>query len=96
MPAINSDCRYTPMLHGAATILFAQIVTASTPPDIDLLTGAAKYQKGDLHLTVDRAGDIGADISVQTHKLFDALVLALGSQNTYRCPTSKLKTQVAI
>ena len=96
MPAINSDCHYTPMLHGAATILFAQIITASTPPDIDLLTGAATYKKGDLHLTVDCAGDVGADISVQTHKLFDALVLALTAQNTYRCPASKIKTQVMI
>ena len=96
MPAINSDCRYTPMLHGAATILFAQITTASTPPDIDLLTGAATYKKGDLHLTVDHAEDVGADISVQTHKLFDVLVLVLSSQNTYRCPASKIKTQVTI
>lgn len=96
MPTINADCRYSPMLHGVATTLFAQIITASTPPDIDLLTGAAKYQKGDLHLTVDRAEDVGVNISVQTHKLFDVLVLALGSQNTYRCPSSKIKTQVMI
>ena len=96
MPTINADCRYSPMLHGVATTLFAQIITASTSPDIDLLTGAAKYQRGDLHLIVDRAEDVGVNISVQTHKLFDVLVLALGSQNTYRCPTSKIKTQVSI
>lgn len=96
MPTINADCRYSPMLHGVATTLFAQIITASTSPDIDLLTGAAKYQRGDLRLIVDRAEDVGVNISVQTHKLFDVLVLALGSQNTYRCPTSKIKTQVSI
>ena len=96
MPTMDTNRRYSPMLHGVATTLFAQIITASTSPDIDLLTGAAKYQRGDLHLIVDRAEDVGVNISVQTHKLFDVLVLALGSQNTYRCPTSKIKTQVSI
>ena len=88
--------RYVPMLHGPATVSFSQITTESTPPKIDLLTGTAKYQQGDLNLIVDQAKDIGAKISVQTHKLFDILVLALSSQNTYRCPPHKLKTQVAI
>ena len=96
MPTINTTCRYSPMLHGVATTLFTQIVTAVNLPDIDPLTGAAMYRKGDLDLTIEHAEDVRADISVQTHKLFDVLVLALGAQNTYRCPTSKLKTQVAI
>ena len=96
MPTINTTCRYSPMLHGVATTLFTQIVTAVNLPDIDPLTGAAMYRKGDLDLTIEHAEYVRADISVQTHKLFDVLVLALGAQNTYRCPTSKLKTQVAI
>ena len=96
MPTINTTCRYSPMLHGVATTLFTQIVTAVNLPDIDPLTGAAMYRKGDLDLTIEHAEDVRADISVQTHKLFDVLVLALGAQNTYRCPKKKKKTQVAI
>ena len=37
MPTMDTNRRYSPMLHGVATTLFAQIITASTSPDIDLL-----------------------------------------------------------
>lgn len=96
MPTEIFDQNYIPMLQGPATTTFFQITAESTPPKSDLLTGAAKYQKGDLNLIVDQAKDVGANMSVQTHKLFDVLVLILSSQNTYRCPTPNLKTRVSI
>lgn len=87
---------YMPFYQGVGTNLFSQLSTKTTKPAVDPFSSCVSMEKGKFRMEIKDFEKIDADFSVQTHKLFDALVLGLSAQNTYHSKKTPINTFVTI
>ena len=98
----NQKNEYVSMLHSTVTALFSQISTHAILPTINLLTGNAHMKIGSGEIIIRDYEQLRAalnedsEITVQTLKLFDVLVLKLSQQNKYRCDSTRTNRTVSI
>ena len=99
---IDYNLRYLPMLQGNLTGFFTQITTSVFPPAQNSLTGNAHVKIGPVDLVISDYEQLrvtlkeSPEITVQTLKLFDVLVLILSQQNKYRCDSTRINRTVSI
>ena len=98
----NQKNEYVLMLHSTTTALFSQISTHAIPPTLNHLSGEAHVKIGPVDLVLNDYEELKAsleespEITVQTLKLFDVLVLMLSQQNKYRCDSTRINCTVSI